>query len=212
MLTKDCIAATQTQGNKTQNTNTWVLVSTLPQKYRTPEIIPPPSIPTTQTESTYTALYTFIITTIYLHGGRLPESKLERYLRRMNLDRNTPLGTSTEDFMKRLQREQYVVRFVDRSNPGDEVIEWMVGPRGKVEVGEEGASGVVRSVYGGGAEDLEERLKRSLGIEREEERRDEAVAATTEGAPSATQARRNTRQTRRRQEEESSEADESESG
>jgi hypothetical protein len=31
---------------------------------------------------------------------------------------------------------------------GEEVIEYMVGPRGKVEVGESGVAGLVREVYG----------------------------------------------------------------
>lgn len=63
---------------------------------------------------------------------------------------------------------------------GEELVEYMVGPRGKVEVGEKGVAGLVREVFGrqaavDGAEDLtgierdqmeefERRLQRSLGI------------------------------------------------
>lgn len=59
---------------------------------------------------------------------------------------------------------------------GEEVIEYMVGPRGKVEVGESGVAGLVREVYGrttsteeNGTEasrDFEKRLDRSLAATR----------------------------------------------
>lgn len=86
----------------------------------------------------------------------------------------------------------------------------MVGPRGKVEVGEEGAGGLVRTVYGGSVGDLEKRLDRSLGISgkeaaRERKRRDDEANAT-----SATQAQRKSKTGGRQQDEESSEEEDSE--
>lgn len=88
------------------------------------------------------------------------------------------------------------------SDGNEEIVEFMVGPRGKVEVGSSGVAGLVREVYGrgrgagAGAEEegstqleremraeFEERLRRSLGIvgvreheeeeEEEEQRREE---------------------------------------
>lgn len=62
---------------------------------------------------------------------------------------------------------------------GEEIIEYMVGPRGKVEVGMQGVAGLVREVYGRSAdaedmtamerdqmEEFEQRLARSLGMRR----------------------------------------------
>ena len=47
----------------------------------------------------------------------------------------------------------------------EEIIDWIVGPRGKLEVGEEAVANFVRTVYGGDAmDDLEQRISRSLGI------------------------------------------------
>lgn len=64
---------------------------------------------------------------------------------------------------------------------GEEIIEYMVGPRGKIEVGTKGVAGLVREVYGRAAEtedmtalerdrmeEFEQRLARSLGIRRSE--------------------------------------------
>lgn len=68
-------------------------------------------------------------------------------------------------------KEGYLVRNREMDG-GEEVIEYMVGPRGKVEVGETGVAGLVRKVYGrtasveeNGTEaggDFEKRLDRSL--------------------------------------------------
>lgn len=183
-----------------------MLVSTLPPKYRAPDIIPPPAIPTKEQEASYTAIYTFVCTLIYLHGGKLPDSKLDRHLRRLNADRTTPLG-STEDLMKRLQKDLYIAKHVEKS---DDTTEYMVGPRGKVEVGEEGAGGLVRTVYGGALDDLESRLDRSLGISSRqaaaESRRKEEKANET----NATQARRKSLRGRTQRQESSEEDSEEE--
>lgn len=65
--------------------------------------------------------------------------------------------------MTKMQKQGYVVKIKD--NAGDDITEWMVGPRGKVEIGERGVSGLVKTVYGETApEDLDARLKVSLGI------------------------------------------------
>jgi hypothetical protein len=129
-----------------------------------PDIIPPPSVPTPEQESAYIGLYTLILTTIYLAGGSLPESKLERYLRRLNADRTTPLGP-TDKLLARMVKDGYIVRVVDRSLPSEEAVEYVVGSRGRVEVGAEGAGGMVRAVYRGADGDLEKKLERSLNLE-----------------------------------------------
>jgi len=154
--------AAQKQEKQATNSNAWILTSTLPEKYRAASIIPPPKIPTTEHESAYVGLYTFIIATIYLAGGTLPEAKLERYLRRTNADQSTPID-KTDKLLQRLIKEGYIVRIKD-SSTGEEVVEYKVGPRGKVEIGDEGVMNFVRTVYGSGTEDLEKRLERSLGF------------------------------------------------
>lgn len=84
----------------------------------------------------------------------------------MNLSTSSPLG-STEKLLQRLVKEGYIVKYRDTSG-GEEVVEYMVGPRGKVEVGEVGVRGLVRGVYGkvdAEAEELEARIDKSLAIE-----------------------------------------------
>jgi hypothetical protein len=162
------LLAAQKVEKAAMSTNAWVLTSTLPDVYRTTTILSPPKIPTTTEESAYVALYTFIVTLIYLSGGKLPESKLEIYLQRVNADQSTPID-KTEKLKARLIREGYIVKIKDGSS-GEDLVEYMVGPRGKVEVGEEGVGGMVRSVYGNsGGDELEERLERSLNFGRRPE-------------------------------------------
>lgn len=112
---------------------------------------------------------------ISLNGGSLAEQKLERYLARTNADYFTPID-KTDKFLQRLCREGYLVRNREMDG-GEELVEYMVGPRGKVEVGTAGVAGLVREVYGRNIdegdltsaekeekEEFENRLRRSLGI------------------------------------------------
>lgn len=157
-------------GRIAQSSNTWVLTSVLPDEYRANiAILSPPKVPTAETESTYIGLYSFIISVISLSGGSLNESKLERYLRRANADEYTPLD-KTEKLLARMIKDGYLYKVKDTAG-GEEVVEYMVGPRGKVEVGYDGVAGMVKTVYGDGApEDLDRRIVRSMGVEEEQRR------------------------------------------
>lgn len=157
------------------SSKSWILVSTLPEKYKTdPQIVTPANAGgSREAEASYTALYSFIVSVIYLNNGTLPEAKLERYLKRVNAEVYTTIGP-TEKVLARMVKDGYVEKRRDTSN-GEENIEWAVGPRGKVEVGIKGVTGLVKGVYGfqtteDGAEvdnegeELDRKLKRSLGI------------------------------------------------
>ena len=161
----------------------WILASTLPERYKKdPGIVAPTNAGgSKEAEASYTALYTFVISIIYLNNGILPEAKLDRYLKRVNAETYTSLG-ATEKLLARMAKEGYVEKRRDTST-GEENIEWVVGPRGKVEVGINGVQGLVKGVYGfsgiGDHQDMEDKdeekeldkkLRRSLGI-REEGRR-----------------------------------------
>ena len=185
------------QGAKAAGANSssksWILVSTLPTRYKTDRrIVTPTNAGGSQdAEASYTALYSFVTSVIYLNNGVLPDAKLERYLKRVNAETYTALG-ATEKLLARMVKEGYVERRRDTST-GEESIEWVVGPRGKVEVGTKGVMGLVKGVYGflgadvgdddddddgggrggGGAEadeeegELDRKLRRSLGIRAE---------------------------------------------
>lgn len=58
----------------------------------------------------------------------------------------TPIDR-TDRLIQRLCKDGYLVRNRE-TDGGEEVIEYMVGPRGKIEVGESGVAGLVREVYG----------------------------------------------------------------
>lgn len=154
-------------GTTVSSTKAYVLTSTLPASYRISTILTPSRIPSTSVESAYTAFYTFVISVIFLSPrGMIPEPKLERYLKRVNADNHCLGGEKTEKILKRMEREGYVVKVRERDGGGEESIDYVVGPRGKAEIGEKGVAGVVRKVYGKKdleAEELEKRLVRSLG-------------------------------------------------
>jgi len=175
----------------------WILTSILPSKYSSnPAIVVPPNVPNTVAESTYVGIYTFIIAVISLAGGCLSELKMERYLKRMNLDEYTPVGQlNKEKLLARLSKEGYIVKVKETVN-GEEEINYYVGPRGKVEVGRDAVAGMVKTIYGDSLEDLDARLQRSLGVKDKERPSRTSQAAATEEEP-----RESRRSGRRRREE-----------
>ncbi|EXJ89404.1 hypothetical protein A1O3_02471 [Capronia epimyces CBS 606.96] len=142
--------ATQTKSSASTSSKSWILVSTLPTELKTnPAIVQPARAPSVETEASYTGLYSFILSLIYLNNNSLTEQKLERYLKRVNADTFTPFG-SLDKLLQRMLREGYLDKRRDTSS-GEEMIEYSPGPRGKVEVGLRGVTGLVRTVYGYGA-------------------------------------------------------------
>ncbi|SPO03860.1 uncharacterized protein DNG_06543 [Cephalotrichum gorgonifer] len=143
---------------------TWILVSILPKPYQNPVILAPSNAPTAEYEATYVGFYTMVIALIALNGGEITEQKLKRHLSRLNAD--SKLGADkTEEVLAKMERSAYVVKRVENISPDqDKNISWLVGPRGKEEIGPEGVAGVVREVFGGSTPELERRLAGSLGI------------------------------------------------
>lgn len=154
-----------TQGSSTSNA--YILTSTLPAPYRKYSVLQPPQIPSTGAEASYVGLTTFVLALIYLSTSQtISESRLEKHLRRMNADNYVLAGEKTEKVLKRMERENYIVKVRERDGGGEESVDYVIGPRGKVEVGERGVAGLVRGVYGkkdAEADELERRLVRSLG-------------------------------------------------
>ena len=147
-----------------------MLTSTLPPELHHPEILPPSAVPTESDEGTYTGIYTVVVALISLSGGTLNDSKLERYMKRVHLDDNTPVEGYEKPalLLKRMERDGYVVRVKETGPSGEEDISWVLGSRAKVEIGDEGVSGLTKAVYnqpeGTEGEELEKRIARSLGV------------------------------------------------
>lgn len=160
----------------------YVLSTTLPAAYRNPTIIPPSRTPSTDEEATYVAFCTLVVSCIWLNGGELTEQKLRRYLVRLNADRN--VSTEKTDLtLKKMERQGYVIRRVDRppiGQDGEQTVTWHVGTRAKEEVGIDGVMGMVKEVSGDSTPDLDKKLRASLGIKdhangRDEEAEEEAT-------------------------------------
>lgn len=89
------------------------------------------------------------------------------------MDETTPFTNSnafgaldkTEKLLKRMEKDGYVVKIRDNSS-GEETIDWVMGSRGKVEVGDVGVMNVVKTVYGDVEDEaeLQRKLERSLGV------------------------------------------------
>ena len=144
----------------------YILTSTLPQSMRIPTILAPPKIPSQAAESSYTGFYTFIVSVILLSNGqRISEGKLNKYLQKCNAEEYC-CGDKTEKTLKRMEKEGYIIKIRERDPGGEENVDYIVGPRGKVEVGERGAAAFVKNVYGKRdleMDELENKLEKSLG-------------------------------------------------
>lgn len=72
-----------------------------------------------------------------------------------------------------MERDGYVGKVREATGTGEEDIFWVVGPRGKVEVGEAGVRGLVGAVHADEErEELMRRVERSLGTGMKLEKRD----------------------------------------
>ena len=159
-------ATGNTQGTSNKASTSWILTSTLPAPLRASNILHPPTAGIAGLEASYTGLYTFIVGLIYLsQGQRVSEGKLQRHLKRVNADNSALGGEKTEKVLKRMEKEGYIVKVKEREVGGEETVEWVVGPRGRVEIGPEGVAGLVTEIWGPETDigDLEKRLNRSLG-------------------------------------------------
>ncbi|TQS34858.1 hypothetical protein Golomagni_04744 [Golovinomyces magnicellulatus] len=156
------LAAQKTKGNSKSST-AYVLKSILPPRYRNTDIMPPPSHRSSSDEAAYMGLYTVIICLISLSAdGQMANHQLDKYLKRLNIDRNTGIGTTSE-LLTRMKKENYIQEYKTQDEEG-QTSEWRVGPRGLVEVNSEAIIGFVQMIYGSDApEDLLQRLQRSLG-------------------------------------------------
>ncbi|KAF7853270.1 hypothetical protein EAF04_010771 [Stromatinia cepivora] len=150
--------------SKTTTASSYILTSVLPIEYRSPSIIQPSKVVSQWDEATYIGFYTTVVSVIMLSpDSTMTDSKLMSVLRKLNAETNMPMDKTTL-ILKKMMQQNYITRTVEK-NDGDEIIEWRVGPRGKMEIGTKGVQGLVKEVYGENApEDLEKRLERSLGL------------------------------------------------
>ncbi|KAK4125048.1 MAGE-domain-containing protein [Parathielavia appendiculata] len=203
--------AAKSQTQKEPTSNTYVLVSVLPEAYTTPAIITPSKVQSAEGEAAYVALYTMIIAIITLSGGELSEPRLRRHLTRLNVSENMPSlnpndetspSEKTEMVLQRMVRQGYLVKLTDSRSGGDEdQTTWHVGPRGKVEVDKEVIAAFVRTIYGGSDDELENRLQVSLKIRDRKPGVPDMVeeVAEEEAAPNGDPGPSNRRRGRRRQ-------------
>lgn len=220
--------AAKSQSQKEPTSKTYVLVSILPEQYRTPVILPPSKAQSADGEASYVALYSLLIAIITLSGGELSDPRFRRHLTRLNAGENMPSANpqdenspseKTDIVLLRMIRQGYLVRATESKTEGDEdSITWRVGPRGKVEVNNESIAGLVRTIYGGSSDELETKLQTSLKVKDRkttrpnhvEDENDDTEERETNGDPGPSRANNLRRSSRRAAAEEEEEEQEEE--
>lgn len=167
--------------------------------------MPPSMIGAPKDEAQYMAVCTVIVSILALSQGGLTDSKLQHYLRRLNLETHSPVG-NIKDTLNRMKRDGYINR-VSEQTVEDESITWHVGPRGKVEIGKMSVRGFIHEVYGRRApKDLDKRVQRSLGMELSKKsttrNEDAAIAASQSQASGPSKASKQKDKRRRRADDE----------
>lgn len=163
--------------------------------------MPPSIIGNVENEAAYIGICSIIVSIIALSaGGTIQDARLTHHLKSMNLDMNTPVG-KTEDVLKRMISQGYIQKIVER-NENDETIDWIVGPRGKVELAAKGIRGLVLEIYGGEDQevrkDVDQKVQKALGLElntknranEQQEEEEEAEEEPDNGDPAPSTARR----------------------
>ncbi|KAF4632220.1 hypothetical protein G7Y89_g5906 [Cudoniella acicularis] len=165
LAAKRAAAKSKSKGGGSKTTTSWIVVSTLPAAYRTPDIIAPSLIGSEENEATYIGLCTVIVSYIAMSpDGAIPDHKFVRLLKRLNIEENTPLD-KTAAILKKMSNQGYIAKDSEKT-PDEEIITWRVGPRGMVEIGNRGIQAFVKHVYGAEApEDLDKRIHRSLNMD-----------------------------------------------
>lgn len=106
-----------------------------------------------------------VIALITISGGIMAEGKLDRALRRMNAEQSTPVG-SKDKALAMMVKDGYIARIKDASGAGDETVDYIVGPRGRVDVGRHGVARFLRAMHGEEEDEaeLERRIQRTLNV------------------------------------------------
>ncbi|KAI1452613.1 MAGE-domain-containing protein [Annulohypoxylon moriforme] len=156
--------ARKAASQNTTSSRQYILVSTLPPEYKSQSIIAPSRIPSSPEEAAYVGFYTMVISLVVLNGGELSDTKLRRYLTRMNASQNLPMD-KTDNVLQKIVKQGYVDKVVEKSEGDDDAVTWCIGPRGRVEVPPESIAAVITEVWGDLPDDFDRKLQRSLGIQ-----------------------------------------------
>lgn len=203
------LAAAKSQSQKEPSSNSYALVSVLPEAYKIPAIVTPSKVHSADGEASYMALYTVIISIITLSGGELSDPRLRRHLTRLNAAENMPSTNpndetspteKTEAVLQRMVKQGYLVKVIESKSAGDDdSTTWHVGPRGKVEVGKEAIAAFVRTIFGGSSDELEKKLQSSLRVKDRKPGVPDTIVEAAEEAPPDAEPGPSNRRRRRRQ-------------
>jgi len=179
--------AAQADEHPDKPSKSYILTSILDPRYRDDDIVECHGFK----QQTYDGFVGFVVAVIYLNGGSLPAPQLLRYLGSLNADEWMPLDR-TENVLQLMIKQGYIIR-TEISDSEETSYVYHLGPRGEVEIGQEGVLHMIKTVYGDvRIEDLEAKFKRSIGAE--------TIAATDEPNPMATDGDRDNARHRRKDE------------
>lgn len=197
-------AQTTAAAEKSSSNKSYIVVSTLPHEYRLPEVMGAATIK----YATYQGLVAFVVALIYLNGRSIGTKALDRYLRIMQANDN-----HMDKILQQMQKNGYIVKVRDSAGDTGDITQYdyHLGPRAKVEIGEDGLKRLVKSVFGDECpEDIDERIQRNIGVDMsnmtiadeaggEGEDADDEIGATARKKAPASNTRRKQTRSRRTQ-------------
>lgn len=116
-----------------------------------------------------------ILTLVYLSGRSLNEATLKRHLRKLGIDERVLVegnkeSGKMENILGKMVKEGYLVKLKDEVVPGqDQSHTYVVGPRGKLEIGRGGVEEFVKQIYQGVDGEIDDgfdrKINRAIGKE-----------------------------------------------
>ncbi|KAK6331138.1 hypothetical protein TWF696_003207 [Orbilia brochopaga] len=172
----EAVKAAAKKKDATTGSKSWQLVSVLPEKFRIPALLAS-QLPDDQT---VLGIGSAIVAIVYLSNRSIGENLLKRHLRKFGIDDRIAVEGNretgrVENILAKLVKDGYLVKLRDEVVPGQEqTFTYVIGPRGKLEMGREGVLAYVRRVYEGAdgevEENLERKVNRAMGKEDGEEK------------------------------------------
>ncbi|RPA85700.1 MAGE-domain-containing protein [Ascobolus immersus RN42] len=211
-LTQRRNAAASGEGSSSK---AWILVSTLSEDYRraAADIL----VGGTEKEHAYMTFVTMVVVLIYLNGRMLQEAQLDSAMEtffNMRPESTHPVLGKTSRLYEVMEKQGYIMKVKDSSS-GQTNIEYYVGPRAKLEIGEEGAVQFIAQMFPNQEfDDVKAAFKRSVGtdinnLDNEVPDDDEPTGRSQRGGGRSSTQKRGKKRSRREQEEDDDDEEES---
>ncbi|KAK7208211.1 MAGE family-domain-containing protein [Myxozyma melibiosi] len=153
-----------------QSNKSYIITSTLDPAFQNLDCLKPMN----QGEKIYNGLAMTVCTVLHLHGGKLHDNELMRYLRILKIGSYTPYNDErTTELLNLMLKHQYLEREKDTEaeqlGAEEQSFTYFVGPRAKAELSQDAVLDFIIRIYGEHApRDLRDRALRALRSSRDD--------------------------------------------